>query len=329
MTEFGAFGAGQPELAARGLRFDAAIPHNGYHWWYIDAFSEDGLAGLTIIAFVGSVFSPYYARARQRGPADPEDFSSLNVILYGPDRKRWALTERGRGELQRSRDVFRVGPSAIIRQGSRLVIDVNEWCVPLPTRLRGQITVQMQSLGARCFALDAPGQHRWWPISPVADVSVDMTSPGLSWRGRGYVDCNAGVVPLEQTFRGWHWLRAESAHGGEIHYDTRPREGEGRSITVEHDASGRFTTTQEQPLLAQSHVASTPVWRIHRSIRAGSGFAQASTLEDTPFYARSKVTRDEQGSAESAMHESLDLDRFRQAWVRTLLPFRMPRRAGW
>jgi len=25
------------------------------------------------------------------------------------------------------------------------------------------------------------------------------------------------------------------------------------------------------------------------------------------------------------MHESLDLDRFKKAWVRALLPFRMPR----
>ena len=329
MIQPGSGGSEQPRLAARGLRFDAPVPSDGYHWWYIDAFSEDGRAGLTMIAFVGSVFSPYYARARQRGPADPEHFCSLNVILYGPDRKRWALTERGRGELQRSKDLFQVGPSRMALQGSRLVIDVDEWCVPMPTRLRGQITVALRTPGERCFALDDAGQHRWWPVSPVAHVSVAMNAPDLVWQGQGYVDCNAGQVPLEQTFHGWHWLRAASAQGGEIHYDTEPRDGPGRSITVAHDANGRFTQAQEQPALAQSSVASTPIWRIRRSVRADSGFSRASTLEDTPFYARSKVARDARGRTEFAMHESLDLDRFRRAWVRTLLPFRMPRRAGW
>ncbi len=33
----------------------------GYAWWYVDALSDDGRHGLTLIAFIGSVFSPYYA----------------------------------------------------------------------------------------------------------------------------------------------------------------------------------------------------------------------------------------------------------------------------
>ncbi len=35
-------------------------------WWYVDALSDDGRHGLTLIAFIGSVFSPYYAWARRR-----------------------------------------------------------------------------------------------------------------------------------------------------------------------------------------------------------------------------------------------------------------------
>jgi carotenoid 1,2-hydratase len=49
------------------------------------------------------------------------------------------------------------------------------------------------------------------------------------------------------------------------------------------------------------------------------------TLEDTPFYARSLVRKRLLGSNALAVHESLDLDRFRQPWVQCLLPFRMPR----
>ena len=48
-------------------RFDRPVPPNGYLWWYLDALSDDGRHGFTIIAFVGSVFSPYYAAARRRG----------------------------------------------------------------------------------------------------------------------------------------------------------------------------------------------------------------------------------------------------------------------
>ena len=76
--------------AARGggladrLRFQQAVPPRGYAWWYLDAFSSDGRYGLTVIAFIGSVFSPYYFRARRRNPATAaEDHCALNVALYG------------------------------------------------------------------------------------------------------------------------------------------------------------------------------------------------------------------------------------------------------
>ena len=74
--------------------------------------SDDGRAGLTIIAFIGSVFSPYYAFARRRGAADPEQFCALNVALYGPGG-RWAMTERSKRHVTRQPDRFAVGPSAL------------------------------------------------------------------------------------------------------------------------------------------------------------------------------------------------------------------------
>ncbi len=42
----------------RGPDFGQAVAPGGYAWWYVDALSEDGTKALTIIAFVGSVFSP-------------------------------------------------------------------------------------------------------------------------------------------------------------------------------------------------------------------------------------------------------------------------------
>jgi carotenoid 1,2-hydratase len=49
-------------------------------------------------------------------------------------------------------------------------------------------------------------------------------------------------------------------------------------------------------------------------------------LEDAPFYSRSLLATHLAGSPGPAIHESLDLDRFRSRWVQCLLPFRMPRR---
>jgi carotenoid 1,2-hydratase len=68
----------------------------------------------------------------------------------------------------------------------------------------------------------------------------------------------------------------------------------------------------------------TSIWRIPRATHSVvEELRIAQTLEDTPFYARSILRS---GAASGAiMHESLDLDRFKKAWVRALLPFRMPR----
>ena len=76
----GAIGPAGGAGGDRGPRFDAPVGPGGYAWWYVDAFSEDGQFGLTIIAFIGSVFSPYYAWSGRR---DPLNHCAVNVALYG------------------------------------------------------------------------------------------------------------------------------------------------------------------------------------------------------------------------------------------------------
>ena len=69
------------------------------------------------------------------------------------------------------------------------------------------------------------------------------------------------------------------------------------------------------------------LWRMPRTTRADAGHRPCvrQTLEDAPFYARSLLTSQLGGSPVVAIHESLSLDRFNAAWVKALLPFRMPR----
>jgi carotenoid 1,2-hydratase len=70
------------------------------------------------------------------------------------------------------------------------------------------------------------------------------------------------------------------------------------------------------------------VWRVRRRTRADSGTSPRviQTLEDAPFYARSRIATRLDGVTAEAIHESLDLNRFASPLVRALLPFRMPRR---
>jgi carotenoid 1,2-hydratase len=80
-------------LAAAAVLADLAstapIPSGGYAWWYVDALSDDGAHALTLIAMLGNVFSPFYARARaQGGPADPLAHCTMNVALYGPRARK-------------------------------------------------------------------------------------------------------------------------------------------------------------------------------------------------------------------------------------------------
>ena len=52
-----------PVASQTGPDFAASLPTNGYGWWYVDALSDCGQHGLTMIAMLGCVFSPWYAWA--------------------------------------------------------------------------------------------------------------------------------------------------------------------------------------------------------------------------------------------------------------------------
>jgi carotenoid 1,2-hydratase len=306
-----------------GLEFDARIAPGGYAWWYVDALSADGRHGLTIIALLGSVFSPYYARARRSAVPDPLEHSALNVALYGHSGHRWAMTERRRGDIVRTPGSLQIGPSVIRWDGASLTIRIDEITAPWPTRIRGTVRVTPRALFDRSYLLDAAGRHRWHPIAPRAAVEVDLDQPGLQWQGDGYLDSNEGDVALEADFDGWTWSRSSVGDDTAVFYDVERCGGDHMSLALAFDADGNARTIQPPP------VATLPgtLWRIPRSTRCDAGSVPriVDTLEDGPFYARSVVEARALGSPVVAVHESLSLRRFRKPWVRMLLPFRMPR----
>ncbi|MBV9812521.1 MAG: carotenoid 1,2-hydratase, partial [Acetobacteraceae bacterium] len=314
-------GGGDP----RGLGFDAAVPENGYAWWYVDAVSNDGAHALTIIAFIGSVFSPYYALARTRGRGDPENHVAINVALYGRP-SAWSMTERGRNSLRRSMDGVEIGTSAMRRNGDTLTISIDETTCPVPSRLIGAVTVTPRMVQNQTFLLDGDGQHRWRPIAPACDVGVAFTRPDLSWSGSGYFDRNSGDAPLESAFRSWTWSRFHIGQHTRIFYDVVQDDGTERRLSLAVDPKGTPTAASS---LACGKLK-PGLWRVERWAPVDAGYPAKllTAFEDAPFYTRSKIRSRIDGVEAEGIHESLSLSRLRAPLVRLMLPFRMPRNAA-
>lgn len=311
-----------------GPDFARPVVPGGYAWWYVDALSDDAAHGITLIAFIGSVFSPYYAwaRRRRRTEAMPEAHCALNVAVYGPRTKRWAMTERGAGELVRERDRLVIGPSDLHWDGTQLRIRFDEVTMPIPSRLRGEIRVTPSALTGEVFTLDAHGHHRWSPFAPGAHVEVRLEQPQLRWQGHGYFDGNFGSEPLERGFTDWDWSRARLPDGSSaVLYEARTRAAaDERLLALHFGADGSVQDFPAPELVALPRSG----WRVARATRAQDGkVCVLRTLEDTPFYARSLLTTQLLGHEVTAVHESLSLTRFTQPIVQCMLPFRMPRRA--
>ena len=107
-------------------------------------------------------------------------------------------------------------------------------------------------------------------------------------------------------------------------YDVIRRDGTPFSLARLFDSRGNVTdidAPETMPLPKN-------LWRVSRATQSEPHAPPTvlSTLEDAPFYARSMVESTLLGERVTAMHESLDLDRFSSKWVQVLLPFKMPRR---
>lgn len=307
-------------------RFDIDAPPGGYAWWYLDALSDDGAYGLTLIAFIGSVFSPYYAWARRRGDADPLAHCALNVALYGGRGARWAMTERGARSVCRGDQFLVIGPSALAWDGRGLAVEIDEMAAPVPRRIRGTVRLHPCAIETRAFSLDGIGRHRWQPIAPCGRVEVALDRPAIRWSGPAYFDTNRGACALEHDFVEWNWSRACLPSGTAVLYDVTRRAGEPIALALRYDSRGGVADVDMPPSVSLPRT----LWHVPRRVGCDAGSAPRldATWEDSPFYTRSLVSTRLFGLQVRAVHESLSLDRFRARWVQALLPFRMPRALG-
>ena len=276
-----------------------------------------------MIAFVGSVFSPYYHWAGRR---NPEEHCAVNVAVYGAGSNRWAMTERGRPMVDRHRDSLRIGPSRLDWNPDGLTIRVDERATPHFSPVRGTIRVWPDALNHRTFDLDTQGRHRWRPIAPSARVEVALDRPDATWSGNAYFDTNRGAEPLESAFVRWDWSRARLRESTVVLYDARRRTGDPLAMALRFDRHGAVEELTPPPRVSLP----AGLWRVRRGTQADTteGVTIRRSLEDSPFYTREILDTRLFGERVEAVHESLDLDRFAHPIVKLMLPFRMPRRRG-
>ena len=285
--------------------------------------SDCGTRAISIIGFVGSVFSPWY---RWSGRRDPENHVCLNVVTYGPGG-RFTMTDRGRGALHRTATEFGVGPSRMVWDGAHLVIEVDEWSSwPLVSRVQGRIVLTPSALADVELDLSPDGAHAWRPFAPVARVEVELTQ-GHRWQGHGYFDSNHGTAALERDFRTWTWGRFPVQDGAVCFYDAVRADGSRLAAALRFGTDGRHQHIKAPPLAAFARSR----WMVARETRADAGFAprQVLAMLDAPFYTRAVVETRIDGELSQGVHEALDLRRFKGPWLMPMLVVRVPRRAGW
>ncbi|WP_424180429.1 carotenoid 1,2-hydratase [Yoonia sp. TsM2_T14_4] len=286
--------------------------------------SACGTKAVSVIGFIGSVFSPWYAWS---GRGDPANHCCINVATYGPGG-RFTMTDRGRQALRTSTDTLQVGPSSMHWNGKALVIDINEISgPPVISRVQGQITITPRAVTSVELPLTPDGAHVWRPFAPSSDITVDLAAKGWQWSGHGYFDANFGTRPLEDDFKFWTWGRYPTKAGATCIYDATRRDGSmlETAIAFEHDGTARQVSAPPRVPFKSSG------WRIRRETRADPGIAPRQVLGmlDAPFYSRSAVQTVLDGETVTGVHEALDLDRYASPLIKPMLAFRVPRRAGW
>ena len=209
-------------------KFDIEVKPNGYAWWYIDGISNDGKKAISIIGFIGSVFSPWYYWS---GRKNPSNHVCINVAMYGKGW-RWTMTERGEKQLQRDKDTLKVGPSFFHWEKDHLVINFKEYSIPHFDCVKGTVKIFPEFISDIECNLLSNNSHIWRPFAPLSKIQVDINKPGWQWEGHGYFDANFGSSALEQDFSYWTWGRCPTKEGSYTFYDATPRREKNVNIAL-------------------------------------------------------------------------------------------------
>ena len=279
---------------------------------------------MSVIGFIGSVFSPWY---RWSGRKNPQNHVCINVATYGKGG-RFTMTDRGASALRQTASRLEVGPSMMRWEDDTLVIDIDEVSSPpLISRMRGQIRVIPSAMTNVELALTPDDSHIWRPFAPRSRIEVDIDRPGWQWTGEGYFDANFGTRALEEDFSYWTWGRYPTGNGATCFYDATRLDGSELAAGFQFDEAGNATSI---PLPPKAPIRRS-LWAVKRETRgdAGTQARQVQNMLDAPFYSRAAVETTLNGERTTGVHEALDLTRFRSPLIKPMLAVRVPRRSKW
>lgn len=307
--------------------FNIDVPPNGYAWWYIDGVDPTSGRAISIIAFIGSVFSPWY---KWSGRKSPQNNVCINVATYGP-KGRFTMTDRGHTALRQSEHQLTIGPSSLTwdEATQRLIIDINEISsLPLISKIKGRVTISPKGITNTELPLTEDGAHVWRPFAPTADIDVALNMPGWTWSGHGYFDANFGTRALEQDFNYWTWGRFPTSEGTSCFYDLELRNGQKTHHAVQFDRTGATQGIATPPPETSFRKS---LWAVTRKTRCDVGETpkQVQNLLDAPFYNRAVVETHLKGEKSIGVFEALNLHRFRNPIILAMLAVRVPRRPKW
>jgi len=299
------------------------VPSNGYAWWYVDGLSYDGEKAISIIGFIGSVFSPWYAWA---GRKNPHNHCCINVAMYGKGW-RWTMTERGEESLFQTEDQLKVGPSSFTWDNGKLIIEINEISTPHLDKVIGKVTITPKLITNIEVNLTRDGSHIWRPFAPNAEINVEIEKKGWNWQGHGYFDANFGTRALEHDFSYWTWSRLPHRDGSIAFYDAIRRNEDPLSVSIKFHSNGQV----EEILAPPEARLSRSLWTVKRRTRSDSDYkpTQVKHMLDAPFYTRSAIKTKIYGEVTTGVHEALDLDRFSNPLLKPMLALRVPRTTRW
>jgi carotenoid 1,2-hydratase len=309
-----------------GPRFGQVVDPGGYLWWYIDGTSEDGNNAISIIIFVGSVFSPYYALEKKLNSkeANPNNHCSFNVGIYNKKNKVWTMTEYGEKHISRNDTSYSVGNSQIEWKNNSVFLNIDEVSTPFPKRVKGTVKLVSEKYFLYSTWLDDAKKHRWGPIAPSSKIEVDFPDLGINWNGHGYMDSNEGDEALEVPFLGWNWARTSLEDGSAlVFYDVKQKVGRERVLPLRFFPNGEIKRIPPPPREDLPDTA----WFMSRFMRAEPARPAhiIRSLEDTPFYSRCLLSAGLLGDRHLILHETLNLKRFSSFITKMMLPWRMPR----
>lgn len=291
------------------------LPHlpGAYRWFYADVAAGD--VSCVCIFMLGSLFSPRYSVAAQRG-GRPLEHCAVNFALYrGGVRQLWVLSEYPHARLEVGGSALAIGRSRLeLLEGGRVRMDVDERTAPWGRPVRARLELEPLTPQGDVVRLVDALPHYWQPLAPRARAALEVEGVLARREGLGYHDTNHGDEPLGRRLQGWRWVRTHLDDATVVDY--RLPDG---TLPVRVTARAGEVACERRPAQGEGQDTLT-AWGLRVPARLeGQRLRLAPRLlESSPFYARVEA----RGPGADALGEVADFRRFHSPFIRWMAHFR-------